>query len=193
MAEEQNNNTDRNQNDQRALEDQARRSRAICSGEVWTVSDDRFVFVDIETTGLVPSEEIILEVGFCIVTADLSSVIANYSQLIWDDGYSEFISMMRVEPRPNDAYVVDMHDKSGLFKEAGLNGVPLDQAQDQLIRWLAAWGISEETPIKARDPLAGSSVHFDRGMVLHHLPRVEAAFHYRNIDISTIKELCRRL
>lgn len=151
------------------------------------MSDDRFVFVDIETTGLVPDREIVLEVGFCIVTTDLTNVIADCSQLIWDSGYTEFVENM------TDAYVADMHTKSGLFVDARRDGVPLQQAQDQLVAWLNEWGMSKDTPIKARDPLAGSSVHFDRSMLIEHLPQVEECFHYRNIDISTIKELCRRL
>lgn len=142
---------------------------------------DHLVWVDLETTGLEPDNDLILEVGFLVTSLDLTAPpIASYDTVVR-------------YPRPetiryaND-FVRDMHKASGLDDSllAG-EGRPLHLIEVEAVEFLKEWVPPQHAP------LCGSSVHFDRAMLKSWLPNVEAFFHYRNIDISTLKELSKRL
>jgi oligoribonuclease len=156
-------------------------------------ADDRMVWVDIETTGLNPLTEIILEVGFRITDAKNLDTLDEFDILVWEPGfYTKKVEAVLESTDPAVRYVADMHRKSGLWDAAEREGFTMADAEAQLVDWLASHGVHADVPMKERDPLCGSSLHFDRGFLAETFPQVEAAFHYRNIDISTIKELCRR-
>lgn len=140
-------------------------------------SNDRFIWIDLETGGLDPDECPLMEVGFRITDVDFN-LLGEYDWLIWEDWYDGFVF---------DDFITKMHTKSGLFEEAKQQGIPAPEVEPQIRDWLAEWGVS------LSDPMCGSSVQFDRSFLLANLPTVHAMFSYRNIDISTIKELCRRL
>lgn len=138
---------------------------------------ERFIWVDIETTGLDPYNDLLLEIGFRVTDTDLN-LIAEHDWQIWDDQIAE---------GGWDEFIQKMHTKSGLFDDCNSHGLDITTVQQEVTGWL------KEFEITKSDPMCGSSVQFDRSFIGAHLPLVHDLFSYRNIDISTIKELCRRL
>lgn len=145
---------------------------------------DLVVWVDIETTGLVVKDGLPLELGILITDLDLKP-IAGYSRLIqWGklDWWTDDEEMHYVSE-----YVTKMHEASGLRQEydAGV-GQPAGLVERQAITFL-------ESHHAIRYPMAGSNVaNFDRLWIAEYFPGLNDAFHYRNQDISSAKEMCRR-
>lgn len=139
----------------------------------------QLMWLDIETTGLDDIRNVILEIGFVVTDLDLN-ILDSISVVLWHDYYQEHFDNC-------DPFVKAMHDKSGLFVECAEKGITLDAAGKALSGWLSEWKVDP-----TQDPVCGSSVHFDRGFMSEHLPDIDAMFFYRDIDISSIKELCRR-
>lgn len=144
-----------------------------------TDTNDRLIWIDVETTGLDPENELLLEVGFRITDPDLN-LIGERDWQIWEEEWEENLSHL-------DPFVAKMHAKSGLIDDCIDHGQPLLTVGDDMRDWLLEWGVSKS------DPMCGSSVQFDRSFMGIHLPLTHDLFSYRNIDISTLKELCRRL
>jgi oligoribonuclease len=143
------------------------------------------VWVDVETFGLSLTDDPVLEVGFMVTDIDLQ-VINKESWIIWSDKHEVALQNLEaVAEAGGDRYVLDMHTHNNLFKEAQAHGRAPFTAEHLMVRWLQEEGTTSL-------PMCGSSVHMDRGWLRHHFPNVERQFHYRNIDVSTIKELCRR-
>lgn len=148
------------------------------------MSEDRFVFVDVETFGLNPTTDFIIEVGFVIIDTELA-VIDDFQTCVWDSpSYDGRLEALR---QGEDKFVLDMHDKSGLWLDAQRTGLVVADAIEKATTWLNGHGVDES------DPLCGSSVQFDRSMLAAQMPAIEQRFSYRNIDISTLKELAKRL
>ncbi len=152
---------------------------------------DRFLFCDLETFGLDYDEDPILEMGFAIYDVNLSVVpIATFSSILWRPEYGA----RREDKRETDSFVEAMHTKSGLWADikAGPESGEKDlwhplAVEERAIAWL------ENHDIGRDDPLVGSSIQFDRNMLAHQHPAIEKIFSYRNIDISSLKEVCRRI
>lgn len=147
-----------------------------------------FVAVDLETTGLDVDRCSILEIGVVVADADLN-VINSCSSLVAP--LSDLSEM--------DDFVREMHQGNGLLS---------DLERCNLLNGPSAPGYAEWTPSAvAKDvrywlehvcglhakqlPLTGSSVAFDRLFMQRHMPELEEFFHYRNVDISTVKELAK--
>lgn len=144
------------------------------------MSDHRMIWVDVETFGLDPVKDYILEVGFVITDTELT-VIDDFHALVWDSPeYNDRLSQPTLE------IIQKMHYESGLWDECDREGEPVQTVTERLLGWLDAHGVGRD------DPLCGSSVQFDRGMLAAQFAEVEIKFSYRNIDTSTVKELCRR-
>lgn len=159
------------------------------------MTDDLFVLIDIEATGLIPPEAkfdpLPIELGLMILDVDLD-ILDSKSWLIWDDGWSTRLQWMRDNPEfESNALVLKMHDESGLWSEAMKYGDRVDSVAELAGEFLQGHGITSALPIKERPPLTGSSCQYDRGVLGLWMPNVLNHFHYRNIDVSTIKELCR--
>jgi oligoribonuclease len=149
--------------------------------------DDLLVWCDLETTGLAPMDgaDVILECGF-MVTDKWGGVKAERAWLVWDDEYGYEDTVERV--RENDIIVDEMHTKSGLWDALGNFGndsvgacVSLNDLEIQALDWFDHIGVPH-----GQIPLCGSFLKV-------WTPKLEQHFHYRSIDISSIKELCRRL
>ncbi len=146
---------------------------------------DRLIWVDIETFGLDPVNDPILEVGFKITDLDLHTQNAQ-SWTVWDSPtYDERYEAMLQNAK--DEYVLEMHKKSGLWRAARQYGKPILIVEREINNWL-----QDHEVYGAEEPLCGSSVDFDRGMFGAQMPTVFNRFHYRVIDNSTLKELCKR-
>lgn len=146
------------------------------------MSDDKFVWIDMETTGLDPKQEVPLELGFIITDIDLNE-IDREAWTIFDEGWDDD---GKYEAPHVDPFVLDMHEKSGLWKELPEHGIALQAVQVDAWKWLTKHGV-EKT-----DPMCGSSVQFDREWLREWFPDTFDLFSHRNIDISTLKELMRR-
>lgn len=151
---------------------------------------DRFVMIDTETFGLDPNQDFIIELGVLIVDMELET-IDRKSWMVWDTPeYDRRFQQLEEDARNGDEtskYVWDMHAKSGLWDAASSFGLPVEDVTNEAANFLEGHGVGKS------DPMVGSSVQFDRQMLLAQMPLVHEQFSYRNIDSSTIKELCRRL
>lgn len=137
------------------------------------------VWVDLETSGLDPEKETILELGY-IFTDDYLNEIKRGSTVVKTDE--------AVRGRVHDV-VRAMHDKSGLWKECFETDNTIEWVDAQFAKGLKK--LREEGG--ERPPLAGSSVHFDRLFMSKYMPLSLAELHYRNIDVSSWKEVVKRM
>ena len=149
-----------------------------------SLSDDRMVWIDTETFGLNPKTDYLMEVGFKITDLDLKT-IDQFEVKIWQP-FTYSARLVEAQSNPKDEFVLNMHNESGLFYDAQANGRNILSAEALMHTWLDLHEIDGD------DPMCGSSVQFDRGMLEAQFPSVFKRFHYRNIDVSTVKELCRR-
>lgn len=135
------------------------------------------VWMDMEMSGLDPDRDRILEVAVLVTDGDLE-IVAEGPNLIVHQSDQVLGSM--------DEWNTRHHGQSGLTQRVSESTIDEAQASAALLEFL-----SEHTE-KKRAPLAGNSIHQDRRFVARYLPEVEDWLHYRNIDVSTIKELALR-
>jgi oligoribonuclease len=139
---------------------------------------DRLVWMDFETTGLNPRRDAILEVACLVTELDLTPVDAGISFVCSPDDLAG-ITM--------DEIVHAMHTQNGLLAEVARSEHDLDLVERR-VREYVEW----HCPTPRTVPLCGSSIAFDRGFLAEHMPDLEAHLHYRNVDVSSVKELARR-
>lgn len=139
---------------------------------------DLIAWVDLETTGLQPaSDNTILEIAVIVTDGNLRaqhmgpSLVINPGKWWWGK---------------MDPYVQEMHTKNGLWAECGETGRTLKQAETEVLDWLKQW----EAP--GLMPLAGSTISFDRDYLTTWMPELTSFLHYRNIDVTSFKEVWRR-
>ena len=135
-------------------------------------------WIDLEMTGLDADRHVILEIA-ALVTDDELTIVAEGPDLVVH-APAEALDAM-------DAVVVKMHGDSGLRTEVEASTMSLEQAGVAVLEFLR-----RHLPEAGTVPLCGNSIATDRRFLARHLPEVDAWFHYRSIDVSTVKELCRR-
>jgi oligoribonuclease len=143
--------------------------------------DDYFAFLDIETTGLRPEKgHVILEVGIAIATRDFE--IVDYLGFVVEHfGYN--LSRISIS-----SFVGEMHTANGLWEEVQSDrALPAYKAEGYLLDFMKK-RFRDDKP-----PMAGASLAMDRTFLRAYMPQLDEAFHYRSIDNSSTKELCRRL
>ncbi|WP_022887895.1 oligoribonuclease [Agromyces italicus] len=140
-------------------------------------SSDRLVWIDCEMTGLDLEVDELVEIAVVITDYDLNPVDAGLSIVIKPDA-SALESM--------GEFVRRMHTESGLI-EAIPNGVSLADAEYQVLEY-----VLQHVPDEQKAPLAGNSIGTDRAFLTKFMPRLDAHLHYRNVDVSSIKELAKR-
>ena len=146
------------------------------------MSDGLLCWVDIETTGLDPTTDFLLEVAL-VVTDNHGRIVDNMSKLIRPGKpLTEVFAIA-------GSYVQEMHEKSHLWAELRSGkGQDAWAAEAALLEFMGDYFKPDGT----KPPMCGSSVHFDRSFLKYHLNTLESRFSYRNIDVSTIKELAHR-
>jgi oligoribonuclease len=140
-------------------------------------SHDRLVWIDLEMTGLDPREHRILEIGTLITNASLD-VIAEGPELVVSAS-EDVLSAMNDWSR-------DHHQASGLLDRVRASTVTVEEAERRTLEFV------KEHCVEGQTPLAGNSIHMDRFFLKFHMPALEAFLHYRNVDVTTLKELARR-
>ncbi len=137
----------------------------------------RLVWLDMEMTGLDPDKERIIEVAVVITEPDLT-VVAEGPVLVIHQS-DEILNAM-------DKWNTSTHGKSGLIDKVKASTMTESQAEDELIAFM-----SQYVPA-GKSPLCGNTVSQDRRFMFNYMPKLEQFFHYRTIDVSTLKELARR-
>lgn len=140
-------------------------------------SDLNLVWLDCEMTGLQPETDRLIEIAVVITSADLSVRLEGPVFAIHQS--DELLNGM-------DAWNKGTHGKSGLVDRVKASTITEADAEKQLIAFL-----SKYVP-KGKVPLCGNSIGQDRRFLVRYMPKLEAYFHYRNVDVSTLKELARR-
>lgn len=139
---------------------------------------DRLVWVDCEMTGLDLSKDALIEVAALVTDPDLQ-VLGTGVDMVIHAGDAELAGMPDV--------VREMHDSSGLTEAVRASTVTLSQAQDRILEY-----VREFVPEPGTAPLCGNSIATDRMFLTRDMPLLDQYLHYRMVDVSSIKELCRR-
>ena len=135
-------------------------------------------WMDLEMTGLDPSQHVIVEIATLLTDDDLN-LIAEGPELIVHATADELARM--------DDFVTNMHTKSGLLDQIKASTVSLEEATNQTLAFL-----QKHIPDARTVPLCGNSIGTDRRFLAIYMPEIEEFLHYRSVDVSTIKELARR-
>ena len=138
---------------------------------------ENLVWIDCEMTGLNLIDDALIEVAVLVTDSDLQ---------VLGDGIDIVIKPPTAAIEQMGDYVREMHSSSGLL-EALNDGVTLAEAEEQILDYVRRF-----VPEPQRAPLAGNTVGMDRAFLARDMPNLEGYLHYRNIDVSSIKELVRR-
>lgn len=142
-----------------------------------SANPQRLIWLDLEMTGLDPEKERIIEAAVVVTEPDLTVVAEGPVMVIHQS--DELLDAM-------DAWNKGTHGKSGLIDKVKASTLTEEQAETQLLEFLAQYVPS------GKSPLCGNTVGQDRRFLVKYMPRLEAFFHYRNLDVSTLKELALR-
>ena len=136
------------------------------------------VWMDLEMTGLDPAKEVIVEIA-TLITDDELNIIAEGPDLVVHQPEHLLAAM--------DPFVVNMHTKSGLLNEIRTSTLSLEEAGRITLDFIKSHVGAPKTV-----PLCGNSIGTDRMFLNRYMPALDQHLHYRNIDVSSIKELTRR-
>ena len=139
--------------------------------------NDKLVWIDCEMTGLELGSDKLIEIAALVTDSDLN-VLGDGVDIVIHCDDDALASMPDV--------VTEMHAKSGLTEEVRASTVTMEQAQEKVLEY-----IRQHVPAGTA-PLAGNSIGTDRGFIARDMPELNDYLHYRMIDVSSIKELCRR-
>ncbi|HEV8693274.1 MAG TPA: oligoribonuclease [Lysobacter sp.] len=139
--------------------------------------EQRLIWIDLEMTGLDTDHDSILEIATIVTDAQLE-ILAEGPELAISHPLERLEAM--------DEWNRNQHRKSGLWQRVLEQGVTMAEAEQRTLDFLAQW-----VPANA-SPICGNSICQDRRFLYRCMPRLEKYFHYRNLDVSTIKELARR-
>lgn len=140
--------------------------------------DNRIVWVDLEMTGLDPARHVIVEVAALVTDAELNII---------DEGVDLVVHATDAQLAEMDDVVTSMHSENGLLDEIKASPISLAEAEDAVLAL-----VEKHCDPAHPAPLAGNSIATDRTFIRAQMPRLDAALHYRMIDVSTVKELSRR-
>ena len=138
---------------------------------------DTLVWMDLEMTGLDPEDNVIIEIA-TIITDDQLNIVAEGPVLAVHQPDSELDKM--------DDWNVKTHGNSGLTQRVKDSSISMEEAERQTLEFV------KQHVKKGHSPLCGNSIHQDRRFLVKQMPELEEYMHYRNIDVSTLKELALR-
>ena len=142
-----------------------------------TISDQNLIWIDLEMTGLDPETHQIIEIATIVTDAQLN-ILAEGPVLAIHQPEAELAKM--------DEWCTTTHTNSGLVERIRQSNITEEEAVRQTIAFLEQW-----VP-KGASPICGNSIGQDRRFLYKHMPELEQYFHYRYLDVSTLKELTRR-
>ena len=138
---------------------------------------DNLCWLDMEMTGLYPETDRIIEVAMIITDSNLN-VLAQSDVLVVHQS-DELLNGM-------DAWNTSTHGRTGLTERVRASTASEAEVEQNLLDFMAQW-LPEKT-----SPMCGNTIQQDRRFMVRYMPQLEAYFHYRNLDVSTLKELARR-
>lgn len=142
-----------------------------------TPSDQNLVWIDLEMTGLFPDRDRIIEIAVVVTDPNLGSRT---------EGPVFAVHQSDATLDAMDAWNKGTHGRSGLIERVRASTVDEAAAQAQVIEFL-----QRHVP-RGKSPMCGNSICQDRRFLANYMPELEAYFHYRNLDVSSLKELARR-
>ncbi len=141
------------------------------------LSEDHLIWIDLEMTGLDTDADSIIEIATLVTDKDLN-VLAEGPELAIQHSTAQLEAM--------DEWNRNQHTKSGLWHRVEDSSTTIETAEALTVEFLAQW-------IPAgKSPMCGNSICQDRRFLHRLMPKLERYFHYRNLDVSTLKELARR-
>jgi oligoribonuclease len=140
-------------------------------------SDQNLIWLDCEMTGLDPEVDRLIEIAVIVTGADLTPRI---------EGPVLVIHQSDAQLDKMDAWNKGTHGRSGLIDKVKASTTSEAQAEQQILDFLAKYAPKGSTP------MCGNSISQDRRFLVKYMPKLEAFFHYRNVDVSTLKELAKR-
>jgi oligoribonuclease len=148
---------------------------------VWTLgmaqNDNNLVWIDMEMTGLDPDNDRIIEVALVVTDKDLNTV-AEGPVLVVHQPDAVLDAM--------DNWNKGTHGKSGLIDKVKASTLDEAEVEARMVEFM-----KQHVPART-SPMCGNSICQDRRFLARHMPKLEAYFHYRNLDVSTFKELAKR-
>jgi oligoribonuclease len=141
-------------------------------------SIENLVWIDCEMTGLDVEKDSLVEIAVLITDSDL--------KVLDETGLSVVIKPRKDSFDQMGDYVTQMHQESGLLELLD-SGLAIDQAEAKILDYVKSFA-----PEAGTAPLAGNSIGTDRMFLNRYMPKLDAHLHYRNVDVSSIKELTRR-
>jgi len=142
-----------------------------------SVNENNLVWIDLEMTGLEPDIDVILEMATIVTDSNLNVLAEGPTFAI--NTPADVLDNM-------SAWCVEQHGKSGLTQRCRDSDTDLAAAVDQTIAFLCQY-----VPA-GKSPMCGNSIGQDRRFLVKYAPTLEEFFHYRNLDVSTVKELAKR-
>lgn len=139
--------------------------------------ENNLIWIDLEMTGLIPESDVIIEIATVVTDANLNTLAEGPVYAIHQS--DETLSGM-------DEWNTNQHGKSGLTERVKLSSISSSKAEEETIRFLEEW-----VP-PGKSPMCGNSICQDRRFLARYMPELEKFFHYRNLDVSTLKELAAR-
>ncbi len=140
-------------------------------------NENNLIWIDLEMTGLIPETDVIIEIATIVTDAQLN-VLAEGPVFAIHQPKSVMDAM--------DEWNTNQHGKSGLTERVLNSQVSAAEAEAKTIEFLKSW-----VP-PGKSPICGNSICQDRRFLANYMKELERYFHYRNIDVSTFKELARR-
>jgi|SRR5690606_27711289 len=139
--------------------------------------EQRLIWIDLEMTGLDPEKERIIELAAVVTEPDLT-LVAEGPVLVVNQS-DELLNAM-------DRWNQSTHSKSGLIDKVRASTLSEAEAEQEMLAFL-----SKHVPA-GKSPMCGNTIGQDRRFLVKYMPQLEAFFHYRNLDVSTLKELALR-
>ncbi len=141
------------------------------------LNNDNLIWIDLEMTGLEPDKEKIIEIATIVTDKDLN-VLAEGPMMAVHQPQSLLDSM--------DNWCTKHHGQSGLTERVINSHIDESQAENATIEFLQQW------VGKGQSPMCGNSIGQDRRFLVRYMPKLHDYFHYRNLDVSSLKELVKR-